>query len=433
MDNDKEVKKQDKKEEKKDKSESKAKNQKKEPKKEDLKAKANNLLLKHPEIVNNARHLFRNENGTTIVQELVPRGDAKPSDIQVQGDIQDMDLRGLAIHAKSLLNDHLLRYDKKVAFEDALWNAIKTKDNGKYQGKVNASTFDLILSYLEGMKTAKELDKKQYQIGDKEESPVEVKPPKQKLDKKPEEESKPEIQEPKKVVQVTEVTKKIMTPGQEEALKGETLKGETPEHVSETDKRKFQQFQDREQKKDQDQKEDKSKSDKEANNGRIDMEKELVLKTVVAMEAQISELKKSLESSDVTPEEKKEEKKEEEKKPTEVDAGVQSILDSLDKLAGQLEETQQVELLKVAYSIDAIADVLEGKRTAATLESDLDEEYMKKYFKGGLREGDADEKSYMSEFNSDLTTQVEQAQVQLAKGKNGIKLASDRPYVILKD
>jgi len=412
--NDKE-KKQDKKEEKKDKPKTDNKV------KDDLKAKANNLLLKHPEILNNARHLFRNENGTTIIQEVVPRGDAKPSDIQVQGDLQDMDLRGLAVYAKALLNDNLLKYDKKVAFEDALWSAIKTKDNGKYQGKVNASTFDLILSYLDGMKTAKDLGKKPQQ-DEKKDVPVEVKPAEEKLGKKPEDKS--EETEPKKVVQVTEVTRKIMTPGQEQALKGETPKGEKPEHVSETDKRKYQQFQEQKENQDQD---DKSKSDKEANNGRNDMEKELVLKTIEVMENQISELKKSLE---VKPEEKKDEKDE---KPVEASTGVKQILDSLDKIAGQLEETQQLELLKVAYSIDAIADVIEGKRTAATLESDLDEEYMKKYFKGGLREGDADEKAYMGEFNSDLTTQVEQAQEQLVKGKSGIKLASDRPYVILKD
>jgi len=407
-------KKQDKKEEKKDKP--KTDDRVKDTKKDDLKAMANNLLLKHPEILNNARHLFRNENGTTIVQEVVPRGDAKPSDIQVQGDIQDMDLRGLAVYAKALLNDKLLKYDKRVAYEDALWSAIKTKDNGKYQGKVNASTFDLILSYLEGMRTAKDLGKKP-QLDEKENVPVEVKPAEEKIEKKPED--KPKENEPKKVVQVTEVTRKIMTPGQEQALKGETPKGEKPEYVSETDKKKYQKFQDQEDSKNQD---DKSKLDKEANNGRNDMENEKILKTIEAMENQISELKKSLEE--------KEEKKDD---SVEASTGVKNILESLDKIAGQLEETQQLELLKVAYSIDAISDVIEGKRTAATLESDLDEEYMKKYFKGGLREGDADEKSYMGEFNSDITTQVEQAQGQLAKGKSGIKLASNRPYVILKD
>lgn len=413
MDNNDKEKKQDK--EDKSKSKDKAEGKKKEPKKDDLKAKATNLLLKHPEILNNARHLFRNENGTTIVQEVVPRGDAKPNDIQVQGDLQDMDLRGLAVHAKALLNDNLLKYDKKVALEDALWNAIKTKDNGKYQGKVNASTFDLILSYLEGMKTAKVQEKKPYL--EKEETPVEVKPAEEKMEKDPEE--KPEEKGPKKVVQVTEVTKKIMTPGQEEALKGETPKGETPEHVSETDKRKFQQFQEKQQKQETG---DKPKSDREANNGRKDMDSEKVLKTIEAMETQIADLKKSIKDSGST-----------EEQPVEATSGVNQILESLDKIAGQLEETQQIELLKVAYSIDAISDVLEGKRTAATLESDLDEEYMKKYFKGGLREGDSDEKGYMNEFNSDVTTQVEQAQTQLAKGKSGIKLASDRPYVILKD
>ena len=48
---------------------------KKDDEKDDIKNKAKALILKHPEVINSARDLFNNENGKTIVEEKVPRGD----------------------------------------------------------------------------------------------------------------------------------------------------------------------------------------------------------------------------------------------------------------------------------------------------------------------------------------------------------------------
>jgi len=128
-------------------------------KKDDARAKAKQLLSKHPEIMYNARNLFRNENGTTIVEERVPRGDEKKEDAimpRTQGDLTDKDLREMAVFASSLVDDTIKQYDQSVAYEDALQRAIGSKDGGKYAGKVNASTFALIMDQMGKKKQASE-------------------------------------------------------------------------------------------------------------------------------------------------------------------------------------------------------------------------------------------------------------------------------------
>jgi hypothetical protein len=123
----------------------------------DEKAKAKGLLAKHPEIMYNARNLFHNENGETIIEESVPRGDEKKEDVimpRTQSDLTDTDLREMAVFASSLVDDTLKQYDQKVAYEDALQRAIGSKDGGKYAGKVNASTFALIMDNMGKKKQA---------------------------------------------------------------------------------------------------------------------------------------------------------------------------------------------------------------------------------------------------------------------------------------
>lgn len=129
---------------------------KKEDKKE-LKQKAQQLLLKHPEILNSARGLFRNENGKTIVEETVPRGDLSKETViypRTQGDLEEEDLRGLAVYASTLLDKTLMEYDPKVAMQDALHKAIWNKDGGKYAGRVNANTYALIMDQMGRIKKA---------------------------------------------------------------------------------------------------------------------------------------------------------------------------------------------------------------------------------------------------------------------------------------
>jgi hypothetical protein len=125
---------------------------------------------------------------------------------------------------------------------------------------------------------------------------------------------------------------------------------------------------------------------------------------------------------------KKEEKKEEKKDEKDASESVKSIVASLDEIAGALEAQKDFDLFKIAYQIDQVSDVLLGKKEAATLESDTDEKYMREFFKAGLREGDSDEKSFMGEFNTDTTTELN------SKYPNGLgKDASVKmPYQVKK-
>jgi hypothetical protein len=104
-----------------------------------------------------------------------------------------------------------------------------------------------------------------------------------------------------------------------------------------------------------------------------------------------------------------------------------SIIASLDEIAGTLEAQKDFDLFKIAYEIDRVSDVLSGKKEAATLESDTDEKYMKEFFKAGMREGDSDEKAYMNAFNTDMSTELNN------KYPNGLgKDASAMPYQVKK-
>jgi hypothetical protein len=126
--------------------------------KNDTKSKARLLIMNHPEVLYNAKNLFHNENGKTIIEESVPRGDAKSDSIMPrnQGDLTDSDLRELAVYASSMVDDIIAQYDQKVAYEDALQRAIGSKDSGKYAGKISASTFTLILDQMGKKKQASE-------------------------------------------------------------------------------------------------------------------------------------------------------------------------------------------------------------------------------------------------------------------------------------
>lgn len=125
--------------------------------------------------------------------------------------------------------------------------------------------------------------------------------------------------------------------------------------------------------------------------------------------------------------EKEEDKDKKEDKDEGKDASM-SITAQLDEIAQILEDQNDPELTKIAMDIDKVSDMIDGSKEAATLEGDSDEPYMKEYFKAGLREGDADEKKYMNEFNTDISkeTQDKTQKHQLGKDASTQRL----PYSI---
>lgn len=121
-------------------------------KKEDSpRQKAKSLLNNHPEILFSARDLFHNENGKTVIEAMVPRGDLSTEDSimpRTQYDLSDEDFKSLTAHAKKIVDPVMKEYDERVAMEDALTMAIATLDDGKYASKVNANTYSLLMDKL---------------------------------------------------------------------------------------------------------------------------------------------------------------------------------------------------------------------------------------------------------------------------------------------
>jgi len=325
--------------------------------KNDTKAKARLLILNHPEVLYNAKNLFHNENGKTIIEESVPRGDAKSDSIMPrnQGDLTDSDLRELAVYASSIVDDIIAQYDQKVAYEDALQRAIGSKDSGKYAGKISASTFTLILD----------------QMGKKKQASEEISQP---LSNK---ESSKEDRMDQELIQneIDETRAKLA------AL--EVLAGKEPPMCKKCGKKHW---------------------------------------FYVKCDAK----SKGAEPKDDEPKNGKD-KKEEKKEASSEKTSMESILASLDEIAGALETQNDFDLFKIAYQIDKVADVISGKKEAATLESDPDEKYMREFFKAGLREGDSDEKSFMTEFNTDTSKELSD---KYPKGLG--KDASELPYKVVK-
>lgn len=136
--------------------------------------------------------------------------------------------------------------------------------------------------------------------------------------------------------------------------------------------------------------------------------------------------KKKIKGGDSKKDEAKGEKKED-KKDKKKEAAA-NVVASLDEIAGLLEKQNEPELLKLAYEIDKVSDVIEGKKEASTLESDSDEPFMRKFFHAGAFEKDSDE-PYMNEFNTDTSTELRDKFKRNQLGKDAsVKL----PYQIVK-
>ena len=343
-----------------------------------------NILLKHPEVMDNARHLFRNENGRTIVEDRVPRGDPDRKGLgepHCQGDLTDPDLRNLAKYASDIVDEHLLKYDEKTAYEDALHRAINEMEGGKYAGKISAPTFGLILSNVGKGKSKQEKKASNYsdypENISKEESmsrSEEIKTLEAKLAGLKNEESMQKIAE----------TLVSYTPEQKEQLR--TMIKEAA--ANQNDPKRWQKTTDAIGMKGKKAAEDKPA---EGEPGHEEAE-------TPAEEAK--------EKKDNPTEEAKEEKEKKDEKPVEKDAA--AVIDELGSIAGELEATGDFDLFKVAYQIDQVADVLEGKKSAATLESDTDEKFMRDAFQSTVRQKESDEK-FMSSFGTDKTEEVKKA------------------------
>lgn len=351
------------------------------------------LLIDHPEVQNNARGYFHHENGKTIIEDRVPRGDADPyksAQPMNNGDLTDDDFRDLAAYAADLIDAGIHKYDEHTAYMDALSRAINEKDGGKFAGKVNANSFKIILDHVG--KIANKNPKEEpgqskndlfYNIKKKSSDYMETAVSGKKSSKEA------SLGQPGEVTMSRSEEIKSLE-AKLASLKAEEAKTEMGAIAA------------------------KVASDPEARATFKKLMKE-------AMTGKVVVIKKDKDDD------KKDKKDNNEDEACSSKSAADDVVSELDKIAGELESSGDFELFKVAYQLDQVADVLQGKKEAKTLESEPDESFMKKYFHAGKEQSDSDESKFMNEFDNDNTQEVIK---QTGKSKTA---STKRPYSIIRN
>lgn len=119
--------------------------------------KSKSIVQKHPEVNYSAVDYFH-DGRNRVIEESVNRGDARRTSPR-QYDITDEDIKKLAKAAIALVDKRLLDDDRSAAVADAVHSAIYTMDDGTWQGKVSASTFDILCEQADKLLTSAKEDK----------------------------------------------------------------------------------------------------------------------------------------------------------------------------------------------------------------------------------------------------------------------------------
>jgi hypothetical protein len=98
-----------------------------------------------PEVQRNAYNYFNYDN--RVVEERVPRGDYRPP-YKNADDFTNADYDSLVTYAKTIVNPILAKYSARVAHEDAMNIAVRSFNNGQFDGKVNANKFEVLVSAM---------------------------------------------------------------------------------------------------------------------------------------------------------------------------------------------------------------------------------------------------------------------------------------------
>ena len=116
-----------------------------------------NYIAQFPEVRRNAYKYFNYDN--RIIDERVERFDRKPL-YQGPDDFNNTDYDRLIVYARTLINPILTKYSSRVAFEDALNLAIRSYNNGQFDGKINAGRFAVLLQAMQMPRFAKKKEEK---------------------------------------------------------------------------------------------------------------------------------------------------------------------------------------------------------------------------------------------------------------------------------
>jgi len=104
-----------------------------------------NFKNQFPEVRHNAYKYFNYDN--RVINERVERFDYQRP-YQGPDDFSNSDYDQLVKYAKTLINPVLAKYSGKVACEDALSLAIRSYERGRFDGKVNAGRFEVLLKAM---------------------------------------------------------------------------------------------------------------------------------------------------------------------------------------------------------------------------------------------------------------------------------------------
>jgi hypothetical protein len=131
-------------------------------------------IASFPEVTNNAYKYFNYDH--RVVDERVERLDAKRI-YQGPQDFSDVEYDGLVAFAQQNMDSVMAKYSVNVACEDALHKAIKSFNNGMFDGKVNASRYNVLLGVLKEKFGIVQSDAENYRHAKKEKKKdIEVQP-----------------------------------------------------------------------------------------------------------------------------------------------------------------------------------------------------------------------------------------------------------------
>jgi hypothetical protein len=130
---------------------------------------AQNYIAQFPETQRNAYKYFNYDN--RVVEERVERFDQKPP-YKYADDLTNEDYDALIKYAKTLINPILMKYSSRVASEDALHMAIRSFQNGLFDGKVNAGRYNVLLQAMHGQPMAHQVVMGPIQAKKKDDAPV---------------------------------------------------------------------------------------------------------------------------------------------------------------------------------------------------------------------------------------------------------------------
>ena len=98
-----------------------------------------------PEVQHNAYKYFNYDR--RVVEERVPRGDYR-APYKNADDFTNADYDSLVAYAKTIVNPILAKYSVRVANEDAMNIAVRSFNNGMFDGKVNANKFEVLVNAM---------------------------------------------------------------------------------------------------------------------------------------------------------------------------------------------------------------------------------------------------------------------------------------------